>query len=156
MISIRQGTWETNSSSCHSATIMRKEDWERFKTYELFITEEIKRYHDEDNYYNMRAQMIKPESFVDFEGLKVYLKEHIKEANESSYRGFKKFCTFNSLNEALEASKEDDDLEYFIDMDLSDYVEIYDSNDESGWGMALVSEGDFGVPIVSVDREICC
>lgn len=155
MRTIRRGTFETNSSSAHSITVMRKEDWENFKKGEAFITEEIKRYSSEDGYYNMTAQMINPESFVDFEGLKAHLKDKIKEGHRH-YDILQKFCTYNSFVEAKEASTEDDDLEEFIDWNLSDYVGIYDSDDECGWGMANVSEGDFGVPIVSVDREICC
>lgn len=37
MFTIRQGTFETNSSSCHSLTVMTKGIWDSFKKREVFI-----------------------------------------------------------------------------------------------------------------------
>lgn len=159
METIRRGTFETNSSSAHSITVMRKEDWERFKGGEVFITEKIKRYHSEDGYYNMTAQLITPEMFVDFEGLKKVIMEKFPEGS-SYYEEAKKFCTFHSMEEAQEYIKNNDDdelyLDEFVNYEMGYEIGIYSSDEEIGWGMAHIAEGDLGVPIVSIDREICC
>ena len=42
MKTIRLGTFETNSSSCHSVMIMLKDDWEDFKNHKKFINEHVK------------------------------------------------------------------------------------------------------------------
>lgn len=121
---------------------------------EKFITESIKTYRSEDGYYGITAQMLAPESFVDYEGLKAYLDEKIKEGDKNSY-GKTKFCSYDSYEDAYKAVEADKGLHEFMYWYLSGYVGIYDDT-ETCWGMAKISEDNFGIPIVSVSREICC
>ena len=53
MKTVRFGTFETNSSSCHSLTVMRKQDWEDFKNYKKFINSSIDRTDSDDGYYGL-------------------------------------------------------------------------------------------------------
>ena len=156
MKTVRFGTFETNSSSCHAITAMRKSDWEKFKNGETFIKEKIDVTYSEDDYYGLRAQAIKPESFVSFDELKAYLKEQIKKGDKL-YDAMQKFCSFNSIQEAKAATESDFDLDEFINWQMDNYVAIYNDNDETGWGMAEIEEIEYCEPhILIIDREISC
>lgn len=151
MKTVRFGTFETNSSSCHSLTVMRKQDWEDFKNYKKFINSSIDRADSDDGYYGLKAQFLNPDVFIDLDGLK-------KKLSEIDPEGSKFMENMTSEDIQTEMNKRDSKLrDYIWDLQEND-LEIYDDDDECGWGMAKVTGSNFGgdTEVVAVSREICC
>ena len=83
MVNIRRNVFETNSSSCHSITIMRKQDWNDFKNHDKIINSQIERTYSDDGYYDMKAQMLNPDVFIDIDTLKSMILEDDPEYGKS-------------------------------------------------------------------------
>lgn len=145
MKTIRRGTFETNSSSCHSVTIMLKDDWEDYKNHKKFINEHINKAYSEEKYYGLSGQMIDHSKFITFDELK----KVVKDGNEDVYNTIKDM----SESEFLEAVEDvETDLLYDLrQLDINVYFEDkYDDNWE-------ITEGDFnGVKIVCANHERGC
>ena len=151
MKTVRFGTFETNSSSCHSLTVMRKQDWEDFKNYKKFINSSIDRTDSDDGYYGLEAQFLNPDVFIDLDELK-------KKLSEIDPEGSKFMEDMTSEDIQVEMNKRGSKLrDYIYDLHEND-LEVYDDDDECGWGMAKVIGSNFGgdTEVVAVSREICC
>lgn len=148
MKTVRYQTFETNSSSCHSITVMRKQDWNDFKNHDKIINSQIERTYSDDGYYDMKAQMLNPDVFIDIDTLKSMILEDDPEYGKSIE---------NMTNEDIkkEMSTNGSELRDYI---WNNELEIYDDDKECGWGMAQVTESNFGgdTEVVAVSREICC
>lgn len=148
MKTVRYQTFETNSSSCHSITIMRKQDWNDFKNHDKIINSQIERTYSDDGYYDMKAQMLNPDVFIDIDTLKSMILEDDPEYGKSIE---------NMTNEDIkkEMSTKGSELRDYI---WNNELVIYDDDKECGWGMAQVTESNFGgdTEVVAVSREICC
>lgn len=148
MKTVRYQTFETNSSSCHSITIMRKQDWNDFKNHDKIINSQIERTYSDDGYYDMKAQMLNPDVFIDIDTLKSMILEDDPEYGKSIE---------NMTNEDIkkEMSTNGSELRDYI---WNNELVIYDDDKECGWGMAQVTESNFGgdTEVVAVSREICC
>lgn len=148
MKTVRYQTFETNSSSCHSITVMRKQDWNDFKNHDKIINSQIERTYSDDGYYDMKAQMLNPDVFIDIDTLKSMILEDDPEYGKSIE---------NMTNEDIKkemSTKGSELLDYIWNNELV----IYDDDKECGWGMAQVTESNFGgdTEVVAVSREICC
>lgn len=148
MKTVRYQTFETNSSSCHSITIMRKQDWNDFKNHDKIINSQIERTYSDDGYYDMKAQMLNPDVFIDIDTLKSMILEDDPEYGKSIE---------NMTNEDIKkemSTKGSELMDYIWNNELV----IYDDDKECGWGMAQVTESNFGgdTEVVAVSREICC
>lgn len=148
MKTVRYQTFETNSSSCHSITVMRKQDWNDFKNHDKIINSQIERTYSDDGYYDMKAQMLNPDVFIDIDTLKSMILENDPEYGKSIE---------NMTNEDIkkEMSTKGSELRDYI---WNNELVIYDDDKECGWGMAQVTESNFGgdTEVVAVSREICC
>lgn len=148
MKTVRYQTFETNSSSCHSITVMRKQDWNDFKNHDKIINSQIERTYSDDGYYDMKAQMLNPDVFIDIDTLKSMILEDDPEYGKSIK---------NMTNEDIkkEMSTNGSELRDYI---WNNELVIYDDDKECGWGMAQVTESNFGgdTEVVAVSREICC
>lgn len=148
MKTVRYQTFETNSSSCHSITVMRKQDWNDFKNHDKIINSQIERTYSDDGYYDMKAQMLNPDVFIDIDTLKSMILEDDPEYGKSIE---------NMTNEDIkkEMSTKGSELRDYI---WNNELVIYDDDKECGWGMAQVTESNFGgdTEVVAVSREICC
>lgn len=145
---VRYQTFETNSSSCHSITVMRKQDWNDFKNHDKIINSQIERTYSDDGYYDMKAQMLNPDVFIDIDTLKSMILKDDPEYGKSIE---------NMTNEDIkkEMSTNGSELRDYI---WNNELVIYDDDKECGWGMAQVTESNFGgdTEVVAVSREICC
>ena len=148
MKTVRYQTFETNSSSCHSITVMRKQDWNDFKNHDKIINSQIERTYSDDGYYDMKAQMLNPDVFIDIDTLKSMILEDDPEYGKSIE---------NMTNEDIkkEMSTKGSELRDYI---WNNELVMYDDDKECGWGMAQVTESNFGgdTEVVAVSREICC
>lgn len=148
MKTVRYQTFETNSSSCHSITVMRKQDWNDFKNHDKIINSQIERTYSDDGYYDMKAQMLNPDVFIDIDTLKSMILEDDPDYGKSIE---------NMTNEDIkkEMSTKGSELRDYI---WNNELVIYDDDKECGWGMAQVTESNFGgdTEVVAVSREICC
>lgn len=145
MKTIRLGTFETNSSSCHSVTIMLKDDWEDFKNHKKFINEHINKAYSEENYYGLSGQMIDHSKFITFDELK----KVVKDGNENVYNTIKDM----SEGEFLEAV-EDVETDLLYDLRRLDINVYFEDKYDDNWE---ITEGDFnGVKIVCANHEQGC
>lgn len=148
MKTVRYQTFETNSSSCHSITVMRKQDWNDFKNHDKIINSQIERTYSDDGYYDMKAQMLNPDVFIDIDTLKSMILKDDPDYGKSIE---------NMTNEDIkkEMSTNGSELRDYI---WNNELVIYDDDKECGWGMAQVTESNFGgdTEVVAVSREICC
>lgn len=156
MITIRSGTFETNSSSSHSITVMRKKDWEAFKNFDKVIDEHVNFYSDEDGMEYLDAQLIKPEKFISFDELKEKVKGlEIKSSFYKEIQAKILGLTNQELKDILQDKDNDDydDLQsFFHEFDIVVYEKTEDW--QNGWGTARVTEVNFGEPIVVVNCDI--
>lgn len=148
MKTVRYQTFETNSSSCHSITVMRKQDWNDFKNHDKIINSQIERTYSDDGYYDMKAQMLNPDVFIDIDTLKSMILE-----DDPEYGKYIENMTNEDIKKEM-STKGSELLDYIWNNELV----IYDDDKECGWGMAQVTESNFGgdTEVVAVSREICC
>lgn len=80
---IRLGTFETNSSRCHSVTVFKTADYIRFKNGELFYVGDYEYSDDHDTYYNE----LRSEDFLTMEEIRDRTYNYINNnANMASLR----------------------------------------------------------------------
>ena len=145
MKTIRRGTFETNSSSCHSVTIMLKDDWEDYKNHKKFINEHINKAYSEDNYYGLIGQMIDHSKFITFDELK----KVVKDGNEDVYNTIKDM----SESEFLEAV-EDGETDLLYDLHQLDINVYFEDKYDDNWE---ITEGEFNcVKIVCANHDKGC
>ena len=140
MITIRRGTFETNSSSAHSITIMSEANWEDFKNLKKFIIVGISRYSDEDGCYGMSGQFLLDKDFIGIKEVKEKLKDSDIDENilDMSDEDFSNEVRNNKeLHSAL------------YDLDISFY-------DDYDWAHSNVTKGNLGVDVVCVSMEVEC
>ncbi len=81
IVQIRQGVFETNSSSTHSMTITTKEEWLKFKNGELYFNE----WEDELTENELDSDKENNQSFNEWEGdeyLETYVTEHTTKSGD--------------------------------------------------------------------------
>lgn len=81
-----------------------------------------------------------------------------KKLSEIDPEGSKFMENMTSEDIRMEMNKRDSKLrDYIYDLHEND-SEVYDDDDECGWGMTKVTGSNFGgdTEVVAVSREICC
>lgn len=139
MVTIRRGTFETNSSSAHSITIMSGLNWEDFKNLKKFIITGISKYADEDGCYGMEGQFLLDKDFIG-----------IKDAKER-LRGsdIDKSILDMSDEDFVNEVRENKDLQYALcDLDIIFY--------DDDWTHSNVTKGNLGVDVVCISMEVEC
>lgn len=87
MISIRNGTFETNSSSCHSVTIFKDpKDWEDFKNHKTFIRECMYDINEHTDIFNIIDSDNRLEYIKTFDEIYDIVKDSIEHPDESICR----------------------------------------------------------------------
>lgn len=139
MITIRRGTFETNSSSAHSITIMNEANWEDFKNLRKFIITGISKYADEDGCYGMEGQFLLDKDFI---GIKE-VKEQLRDSDID-----KSILDMSDEDFANEV-RENKDLQYALyDLDITFY--------DDDWTHSNITKGNLGVGVVCVSMEVEC
>jgi hypothetical protein len=139
MITIRRGTFETNSSSAHSITIMSETNWEDFKNLKKFIITGISKYADEDGCYGMEGQFLLDKDFIGIKEVKEQLEDSDVDKNilDMSDEDF--------TNEV----RKNKDLQYALyDLDIIFY--------DDDWTHSNITKGNLGVGVVCVSMEVEC
>lgn len=141
MVTIRRGTFETNSSSAHSITIMSEANWEDFKNLKKFIITGISKYADEDGCYGMEGQFLLDKDFIGIKEVKEQLRDSDIDKNILD-------MSDEDFTNEIHKNK---DLQYALyDLDIA----FYDDDDD--WAHSNVTKGNLGVGVVCVSMEVEC
>ena len=114
-LQIRQGLFETNSSSTHTITIVDAEDFENWKKGEVWYNESDDKFLPVDEAIEENIKTIENDFLSDDEKLPELFKEKYRE--------------LKNLEEAIEAAEDDPELTIDYDDLRCDYQPFYISHD---------------------------
>lgn len=114
-LQIRQGLFETNSSSTHTITIVDAEDFENWKKGEVWYNESDDKFLPVDESIEENIKTIENDFLRDDEKLPELFKEKYRE--------------LKNLEEAIEAAEDDPELTIDYDNLRWDYQSFYVSHD---------------------------
>ena len=114
-LQIRQGLFETNSSSTHTITIVDAEDFENWKKGEVWYNESDDKFLPVDESIEENIKTIENDFLRDDEKLSELFKEKYRE--------------LKNLEEAIEAAEDDPELTIDYDNLRWDYQSFYISHD---------------------------
>lgn len=114
-LQIRQGLFETNSSSTHTITIVDAEDFENWKKGEVWYNESDDKFLPVDESIEENIKTIENDFLRDDEKLPELFKEKYRE--------------LKNLEEAIEAAEDDPELTIDYDNLRWDYQSFYISHD---------------------------
>lgn len=114
-LQIRQGLFETNSSSTHTITIVDAEDFENWKKGEVWYNESDDKFLPVDESIEENIKIIENDFLRDDEKLPELFKEKYRE--------------LKNLEEAIEAAEDDPELTIDYDNLRRDYQLFYISHD---------------------------
>lgn len=114
-LQIRQGLFETNSSSTHTITIVDAEDFENWKKGEVWYNESDDKFLPVDESIEENIKTIENDFLRDDEKLPELFKEKYRE--------------LKNLEEAIEAAEDDSELTIDYDNLRWDYQSFYISHD---------------------------
>ena len=114
-LQIRQGLFETNSSSTHTITIVDAEDFENWKKGEVWYNERDDKFLPVDESIEENIKTIENDFLRDDEKLPELFKEKYRE--------------LKNLEEAIEAAEDDPELTIDYDNLRWDYQSFYVSHD---------------------------
>lgn len=156
MRQIRQGVFETNSSSCHAIVVMSKENFEKFKNDEVAIDREYFDYSDD---YETHLSIIDDEHLFDYTKAYYDAVAHIKDISyEPRRKRTEEWFNTHSIddfkntliNKRYANPEEHEDL-----LDLlydCDSVPIYYSDEDMFGGCNVTEFKD----TVIISTEVCC
>lgn len=114
-LQIRQGLFETNSSSTHTITIVDAEDFKNWKKGEVWYNESDDKFLPVDESIEENIKTIENDFLMDDEKLPELFKEKYRE--------------LKNLEEAIEAAEDDPELTIDYDNLRWDYQSFYVSHD---------------------------
>ena len=151
MRTVRRNVFETNSSSCHSVTVMAENAWEKFKNFEVVLLgrpmicehEECTSIYEDDEIIPMSKVL---EELKAWEGLA----DNVKDVDYIKNISLEDFVQILKDNEL-------DDYGSLYDFFYDNDYELYSDDCECGWDTDDIRHATIcGTKVVVVEREVCC